>query len=163
MFGVLLAASAALLPFSMAWKNAPEPDAVFNTEDRPCSVYVLEFYANFCGACNDNASNVDDLATAYEGDSRVAVLDVSLDSEDREIRAWIRNHNPNHPVVQDQGLWDKVNEQYIPTTVITSGCSNGEIVYKHTGEWSSRTKQEIREKIDELLQHCPMPLTPMRD
>lgn len=143
--------AASLQPFNLPWKNTNPRDAVYKSSDHPNAVFVLEFFANFCGACNENAENVDALKTAYQNNDRVQVLDVSLDSQEREIQAWIQHHSPNHPVVQDtgRGLWRQLNEQYIPTAVVLD-CK-GEIKWRHTGTWERSDIEEIKNVVDGLL------------
>jgi len=145
----------AITPFSLPWKNAPTSGAQYNTADHPNGVFVLEFYANFCGACNDNATNVNALATAYQSNDRVQVLDMSLDTSEREISIWINKHAPNHPVLKDGNsvVWDQIHENYIPTTVVMD-C-HGDVQLKHTGVWDDATVQEIHAAVDGLLaQDC---------
>lgn len=138
-------------PFSLPWKNHAVRDTVYKTADHADGVFVLEFGANFCSYCNENAPNVDQLATDYAAEPRVQVLDVLTDQSDAEITRWITRHRPNHPVLKDVGraVWLQVGERYIPTVVVTD-CL-GEVQYKHTGVWSATEKRAIRDTIDSLL------------
>lgn len=142
---------ATIKPFSIPWMNHATAGTKYATADHPGGVFVLEFYANFCGACNENADNVDALAEAYKDEPRVQVLDVSLDTSNREIKAWIFNHQPNHPVVKDEGhtLWNQVNEEYIPTAVVTD-C-HGDIKWRNTGVWDRATVADLKRVVDGLL------------
>jgi peroxiredoxin len=143
-----------LQPFEEAWLNGAQ-DATYKTSDHPDGVFVLEFYANFCGACNENADNVNALSAQYKTQSRVQVLDMSLDTDPGEQQAWINNHNPNHPVLNDgqRTVWSQLNESYIPTTVIMD-CK-GNVVWKNTGVWGDDEKATIKQNLDALLgQSC---------
>lgn len=147
-----LASSAfAVVPFSLPWMNEGHTGAVYSSADHPHSVFVLEAFENFCPDCNENAQNVDELATAYQGNLHVQVLDLALDKYDSEIQKWIATHSPNHPVVKDVGgkIWAEYNEQYIPTVAIVD-CQ-GKIVWKFAGFWDDSTKREIHNQIDTLL------------
>jgi hypothetical protein len=126
--------------------------AVYKSADHPGTVYVMEAFQNFCPSCNENAENVDALATDYASNGKVQVLDLSLDTNTREIRNWIANHHPNHPVVQDLGkkIWAEINEQYIPTTVVVD-CS-GAIVYKSVGTWEGTS--ELKAAVDDAVAAC---------
>jgi cytochrome c biogenesis protein CcmG/thiol:disulfide interchange protein DsbE len=141
----------AISPFELPWVNNPARDTIYKTSDHANGVFVLEFFANFCGACNENAPNVDALAEHYADEPRVLVLDMAIDTNDREIAAWIARHQPNHPVLKDVGraVWREVATQYIPTVVITD-C-NGVEKYRYTGAWTSSVKATIKSKIDALL------------
>lgn len=141
----------AITSFDMPWVNHPVRDTRYVSTDHADGIFVMEFAANFCGACNENAPNVDQLATDYSGEPRVQVLDTLIDSDDREIARWIARHRPNHPVLKDVGrrVWAQLNESYIPTMIITN-C-RGEVQYRHTGGWDAATKRAIRAKIDQML------------
>ncbi len=149
--GLMSSAAFAVTPFNLPWVNNPARDTVYKTTDHADGVFVMEFFANFCGACNDNAVNVDALSTAYAHDARVQVLDMSLDSSDREIATWIANHAPNHPVLKDVGrtVWNQIHAQYIPTVVITD-C-HGTEKYRSTGGWDESITAQIHSTVDALL------------
>ncbi|MBI4405008.1 MAG: TlpA family protein disulfide reductase [Deltaproteobacteria bacterium] len=154
LFAMILFCTSALAikPFSLPWKNNPQPDAIYNMADHPNGIFVMEFFANFCGPCNMNAANVDELAYDYKDEARVQVLDTALDSDENEIKTWIAKHNPNHPVVKDvnREIWRQVGGQYIPTMIVTD-C-HGTIQFQYTGTWGESIKQQIRSVIDGLLQ-----------
>ena len=141
----------AITPFEMPWVNHPVRDTKYVSADHPDGVFVLEFAANFCSYCNDNAPNVDRMATDYAAEPRVQVLDVLIDQSDSEIARWIGRHRPNHPVLKDVGrtTWTQVGERYIPTMVVTD-C-NGEIKFKYTGVWSPSVQRQIKDVVDGLL------------
>lgn len=156
----LLLASAALMisssafaiaPFSKPWTNHPDRNVNYVSADHPNGIFVMEFAANFCGACNENASNVDAMATAYASEDRVQVLDVLIDSSDSEVARWNARHHPNHPVLKDvsRTIWAELQEQYIPTMIVTD-C-HGDIKYRHTGGWDASTKAAIKATINGLL------------
>ena len=139
--------------FALPWYNSTA-GAVYKDADHPKTVYVMEAFENFCPTCNENAVNVDEMATFYAGNAHVQVLDLTLDTSDREIRTWIANHHPNHPVVKDAGgkIWSEINEQYIPTAVVVD-CS-GEIVWKYTGAWEEQQKAEIKDAVAKAATAC---------
>ncbi len=142
--------------FSLPWINGPARDSMYQTGDHPDGVFVLEFFANFCGACNDNAVNVNTLADGYKDNARVQVLDMSLDTDPRETASWIANHSPNHPVVNDgaKTVWNQIDQQYIPTTVVMD-CK-GTVQFLHNDVWDATATQQIKDTVDGLLkQPCP--------
>jgi hypothetical protein len=143
-------AASTISPFNLPWVNNPARDTIYKTTDHADGVYVLEFFANFCGACNENAENVDEMAADYADQARVQVLDMSLDTSDREIATWISHHQPNHPVLKGaRTAWGQVGSQYIPTMLVTD-C-HGVEKFRYTGVWDSATKATIKAKIDALL------------
>lgn len=151
LLGLNAAPALAVGAFDLPWVNHPNRDAVYRSSEHPNSVFVLEAFENFCGSCNDNAENVDEMATFYANEPRVQVLDLALDSEESEIREWISNHQPNHPVVRDvnETIWSEIDEQYIPTVAVVD-C-RGAIVYKHVGGWDRSVKAAIKAKVATAL------------
>ena len=149
---VLSSSALAITPFDLPWKNNPAHDARYRTTDHVDGVFVLEFFANFCGACNSNAANVDELADSYHDQARVQVLDMGLDTEESEIQEWIDTHQPNHPVLQDASreVWDQIGADAIPTVVVMD-CK-GNIKYQVTSVWSQSIKSRIHQAVDGLLQ-----------
>lgn len=146
-------AFAGISGFELPWYNS-DAGAVYKSADHPGTVFVMEAHQNFCSACNENAPNVDELAVQYAGNHKVQVLDLSLDSNDREIRSWIARHQPNHPVVKDvnKAIWAQINESYIPTAVVVD-C-DGAIVWKSVGVWDPATKAGLRASIDAAVAAC---------
>lgn len=151
MLTIVSAPAMAVDAFDLPWTNHPVRNTVYNTSAHPSGVFVLEFGANFCSACNENAPNIAALATAYQDEGRVQVLDMMLDQNDTEISKWNLRHKPNHPVLKDVGrqVWNPLGERFIPTLVITD-C-RGQIQYKHTGVLTSVEKVEVKTIIDGLL------------
>lgn len=134
----------------LPWKNGPTRDAVIDFGQHSNSVFVLEASANFCGYCKENAVNVNELTETHMDDERVLVADLSIDSQEREIRQWISSTNPNHPVLHDVGrtVWDQLKQdRYIPQ-VFVADCE-GNLVYSHVGVWSDAVKREINHAIAE--------------
>ena len=141
----------AITTFDLPWVNHPVRDTRYVSADHTDGVFILEFSANFCGACNENAPNVDSMADAYADEARVQVLDMMIDQDDREIARWIANHRPNHPVLKDvaRRVWAQLGERYIPTMVVTD-C-HGEIKFKYTGVWTASVQRQIKSAVDGLL------------
>jgi thiol-disulfide isomerase/thioredoxin len=138
-------AAAASIPTNLVFplKNNPEQKE-YRMADHPNSVFVFESYAHWCGACNDNASNVDELATKYADNARVQVLDASLDDTEEAFKDWIDTHKPNHPVIQD--VSDRVykalrTDNYIPQVFVVN-CK-GERVGSYIGVWDHSVKAKL--------------------
>ena len=151
--GFVSAQALAVQPFSLPWVNGGS-SAIYKSSDHPGAVFVMEAFENFCGTCNENAPNVDEMATEYASNPQVQVLDLALDSSDGEIHQWIAAHSPNHPVVKDVGhtIWTEISEEYIPTVAIVD-C-HGTIVWKNVGLWDEGVKSQIRAKVSQALQTC---------
>ena len=126
------------------WKNNPTTDAVYKMSDHPNGVFVFEALALFCGYCNENAKNVDALATKYKAEPRVQVLDLSLDTSDSTIQQWIARHRPNHPVIKDvnRTAFNALkHEKGIPQVFIVN-CA-GELSDTVVGSWDDSAKIAI--------------------
>lgn len=130
------------------WMNSPAHDARYRLADHPNGVFVFEVYSVSCSWCNKNAEQVDAFATAYKNDVRVQVIDLGLDTNDRDYRNWISMHHPNHPVVKDveQRVWRALQkEDGIPQTFVVA-C-DGTVVTSTLGYWGDEEKQTLREGV----------------
>lgn len=131
-------------------------EAAFNSSEYPYGVFVVEAYFLGCPYCNQNTQNVDELADEYASQDQVHVLDVSIDCRDSDYRNWISRHNPNHPVLNDCGgrslLKNKLNISSYPTTVVLN-CK-GEEVYRTTGLWAKKQKDQLKAAIDLAVEDC---------
>jgi hypothetical protein len=165
-FAMLAATSAALSGAALAeykidpstvalpWENSTA-DAVYKFADHPHTVFVLEAFELSCEYCNENAPNVDALATEYAANSGVQVLDLGLDTQDRDFQTWIANHHPNHPVTKDvdHAVWNALTQDNsIPQTFIV-GC-DGALVNYTVGLWDDAAKATIHSAITTALAAC---------
>lgn len=124
----------------------------YNMADHPNSVFVFEAYQNFCGECNNNAANVEKLATDYKNNPRVQVLDSSLDTQEIYFKQWIQKHQPNHPVIADTGrrVFDAFKVDSVIPQVFIVNCK-GELAGTHIGAWDAALAAQIRGEINEAL------------
>ena len=115
------------------------------------SVLVVEAYFNACPYCHQNAPQVDDLASFYEKESRIEVLDVGVDRRDSDYTSWISKHQPNHLVLKDSDrkIISQLGTKSYPSTYILN-C-HGDVVFKTSGVWSKNTRQKIEDAIDAAL------------
>lgn len=152
------------MPFELPWMNHETAGTTYKSADHPQAVYVLEFFANFCGACNDNAPTVDRYVEKYKDQPNVQVLDTGVDKSATEYASWISRHKPNHPVLNGRLLWDELKAVYgfrfIPQAVVMN-CK-GEVLYvPEAGTWSlSVTKEMDRVIAEELAKDTCKPEEP---
>ena len=151
-------ASAAVSPFSLPWMNS-SPRGDYVSASHTDGIFVLEAYFLGCPYCNENAPNVDELATAYHNQTNVQVLDVGIDRADADYATWISRHHPNHPVLKDANrvVIHQLGTQYYPSTYVVN-C-RGEVVYSpEAGVWDTNVKAALHSAIDNLIAH---PCTPV--
>lgn len=143
-------ASAAVSPFSLQWMNS-SGRGMYNSADHRDGVFVVETYFLGCPYCNENAPNVDALATAYNAQSRVQVLDVGIDRNDSDYATWIARHSPNHPVLKDASrtVVRQLGTTGYPSTYVLN-CK-GEVVFTSTGVWGQEEVAGLHAAIDGLL------------
>ena len=142
---------ASYLPFELPWMNHPEAGKIYRSSDYPGSVFVFETYFLQCPYCNQNAVNVENLATAFAGDDRVQVLDLGRDTRGSDYDQWIARHNPRHPVLKDASrvLLNKFGTRLFPTTYVLN-C-RGELALMNEGLWSPGYKDQLVSQIRTLL------------
>jgi peroxiredoxin len=141
----------AVSPFSLPWENSTDGTATYSSADHRGDIFVVENYFLDCPYCNDNAPNIDKIASQFSSNTRVQVLDVGVDTDDSSYQEWINRHHPNHPVLKDadQSLSGQLGTQGYPTTYVLD--SNLNVVYSHEGEFESGTATEVTNAIGNLL------------
>jgi peroxiredoxin len=145
----------AVTPFELPWMNASQPGTTYKSSDHADGIFVVEAYFRTCPYCNDNAPNVDALAESFANEARVQVLDVGIDRRDSDYKAWIREHNPNHPVLKDgsKELIGQLGTTGYPSTYVMD-CQ-GNVVFQSSGSWSGSTESQIKNAVESLLkQDC---------
>lgn len=150
-----LAWGTTVTPFSLPWMNNHSGVDTFKSSDYPGAIFVVEAYFLGCPYCNDNAANVDALATEFAGDPRVHVLDVGVDTDKSDYDEWISRHNPNHPVLDDgsEQLIGQLGTQGFPSTYVID-CK-GNVTAQTSGEWGDSEKSTIEDGVKALqAQQC---------
>jgi peroxiredoxin len=138
-----IALGKAKLPFSLPQMNGN--GGMFNSADHPNSVFVVEAYFEECPYCNENSDNIQRLTTRFVGKD-VQILDVGIDRDKSSYEAWIQNHAPNHPVLQDSSrvlLSGDLKTSSFPTTYVVQ-C-DGEVLYKQVGVWNSGSRINVEQ------------------
>lgn len=110
---------------------------------------VIEFYFNGCHYCNDNVRNFD-VIVASNYPAKAQVISVSVDEDRSEYDAWIRNHHPITPLLNDSA-----NEEVIgffgvhsyPTAVVLD--KNHNLLFRTVGVWTQATQARIQRLINE--------------
>lgn len=114
------------------------------------SAFLLDFYFNSCPACNENAPAVEEVAAEFHS-NQIQFLAIGIDRNDSDYASWIRKHNPSFPVLKDnqRTLPPVFGVSSYPTTVILD-CNMNE-VFRYVGTWNARKKQEIKDKLFDLM------------
>lgn len=130
------------------WMNSSVHGAVWKFADHANGVTVLEAYSVNCGYCNRNAAAVNALADDYKDDARVTVLDLGVDTADRDYRRWIAKHKPNHPVVKDvnQAVYYALRQTTIIPTTFVVAC-DGTLVAWTSNVWDDAAEETLRNGI----------------
>jgi peroxiredoxin len=141
----------AISSFELPQMNHKSVGTIYKSVEHQNAVLVIEAYFNGCPYCNENAPNVDHLASSYSDNKRVQVLDVGVDRSDSEYEAWIEAHHPNHPVLKDakRVLIKQLGTTGYPSTYVLN-C-RGDVVYEASGLWEDGVELEIQKAIDQSL------------
>jgi len=142
----------AVTPFTLPLMNGSATDgANFSSSTHPNTVFVVEAYFLDCPYCNDNASNVDDLASKYASEPRVQVLDVGVDRTVSQYQQWISRHHPNHPVLMDakRALIGQLGTSGYPSTYVIDCRYN--VTKSTSGEWDGSMENSLMSAIDAAL------------
>ena len=151
----MFAGSVFAKPANFGYMNNPSPIAQMTLGDVANKVYVVEAFFNACSYCNENAPNVDALATELAGTTGVVVVDLGRDSRRTDYRTWITHHSPNHPVLQDgdldtgRRLLQELGVTGYPTTFVLD-C-NLKPVDKTVGLWDGAARSGLKATVQRAL------------
>jgi peroxiredoxin len=122
----------------------------YKMTDHPEGIFVVEAYFLNCPYCNQNAPNVNALATRFANDPRVQVLDVGVDRDNASYETWIARHQPNHPVLKDSGrkLISQLGTAGYPSTYVLN-CK-GQLVESTEGLWGKQDADSIIRAVEQL-------------
>ena len=112
-------------------------------------VVYLDFWASWCKPCRESFPWMNDLLAKYPSD-RFTVITINLDAEPREMQRFLEKVPARFDVYHDASgaIAEKFQLEGMPTSYLID--SNGEIVSKHIGFYSSK-KQDYEREIEELL------------
>lgn len=149
-----LAQAAGTIPTNLEFPlvNGAAGVTTYRMADHANGVFVFESYGLSCGYCNQNAPNVDKLASDYKNNERVQVLDLSLDSNAAYQREWVKRHAPNHPVIADTGrkVYSALRSQDAIPQVFVVNCK-GEMVGTILGAWDASGQKQVRSFVEKAL------------
>ena len=138
----------AVKPVELPQMNAN--GGVYKMTDFPKGIFVIEAYFLGCPYCNENAPNVNALASRFANDPRVQVLDVGIDRDNSSYETWIKRHNPNHPVLKD-------STRKLITQLVTSGYPStyvvnckGQLIESTEGLWGNQEEDAIIRAVERL-------------
>jgi peroxiredoxin len=138
----------AVTPFELQQMNGAL--GTYKSTDHPEGIFVVEAYFLGCPYCNQNAANVNNLASKFANDSRVQFLDVGIDRDPAAYETWIGRHQPNHPVLKDgsRKLISQLGTSGYPSTYVID-CK-GEVVESTSGLWGQEEEQTIKSAVEKL-------------
>ena len=149
-FGLILGGQSlmAVKPVELPQMNGD--GGIYKMTDHPQGIFVVEAYFLGCPYCNENAPNVNALASRFANDSRVQVLDVGIDKDSSSYATWIKKHSPNHPVLKDSSrkLITQLGTSGYPSTYVVN-CK-GQLVESTEGLWGTEEEDAIIRAVEKL-------------
>jgi cytochrome c biogenesis protein CcmG, thiol:disulfide interchange protein DsbE len=111
-------------------------------------VVLVNFWAVWCGPCQEEIPELVQLYNAYR-DKGFVIVGVSDPSDLKEIKSFVNEHKMNYPVVIDNGdISDEYNVSGFPTSFLID--RNGKIVKKYPG-YSRGLRQNLETLIQKLI------------
>ncbi len=130
-------------------------------------VVIIDFWASWCGPCQESFPLMEDLYRRYRSEGLV-VLAVNVDESRSAMRTFLADNPVSFPVVRDvkRRLVARVNVTSMPTSFLLD--RDGVVRFMHPGYKGHETKRLYTREIEQLLRPQgtnaapapPIPVTP---
>jgi peroxiredoxin/predicted Zn-dependent protease len=106
--------------------DEPAPDFELKSLDRKIvrlssfrgKVVILNFWATWCGPCNQELPHLQELYEKMKNDDGVAILTITSDENRALVEPFVRRKKYTFPVLYDEGVRSKYGVRGIPSTFI---------------------------------------------
>ncbi len=120
----------------------------YSLEDAKGKPLILNFWASWCGPCQDEASGFQGLYQKYKDDVQIYGINLTQKDNVKAAKQFMKTYDLSFPVLMDKK--GKVSEKYwirpIPTTFFID--ADGTIVYVHKGYLK---EQKLERLIQQLI------------
>ena len=125
--------------------------ATWRLSDLVGRVVVLNFWATWCGPCQEELPHFEALTEEYAGEGRVLFLAIATDAEPGVVAPWLGEQGLVINALYDNGAALDYNVTGIPTTVIVG--REGRVQYRDVGFAGAEIYLELmRLRISSLLE-----------
>jgi thiol-disulfide isomerase/thioredoxin len=113
-------------------------------------VVLVDFFASWCGPCQDSFPAMQELHVQFSGKGLV-ILAVNLDKKAEDMKEFLAAHPVAFSVVRDsdQALVKAVKISTMPSSFLLD--RTGKVRFVHRGFKGGKTTEEYRRQISELL------------
>lgn len=117
-------------------------------------VTIVDFWASWCAPCKASFPAFAELHREFEA-AGVAIVAVSVDQDERAMRAFLARFNPEFTILRDteQALVARVDVPAMPTSYVLDAA--GVVRFVHVGFHGESSLQQYREQIRSLLSEKP--------
>ena len=113
-------------------------------------VVLVDFFASWCGPCQESFPAMEKLHKKY-ADKGLVVVAVNLDKKKQDMTEFLKQHPVSFTILRDAAykLVKEVNVPTMPTSFLLD--REGKVVAVHRGFKGSTTEKEYDEEIESLL------------
>ena len=124
-----------------------EGDLPKATKDK---VVLLDFWASWCGPCEESFPAMVDLLKKY-GSQGLVIVAVNVDEKKADMDGFLKSHAATFIVVRDakQKLVEKTGISTMPSSFLIG--KDGKVAYSHSGFHGSKTVKQYEHEIETLL------------
>jgi peroxiredoxin len=128
-------------PGTIRHAGEPTPDfqvtcidgAPFQLSDLRGHVIVLNFFATWCGPCQDELPHLESIWNEFRNNSHFRMLVVGREESDDAVKSFQQTNGFTFPMAADpnSSIYSKFASEHIPRTYLITG--DGTILYESTG------------------------------
>jgi thiol-disulfide isomerase/thioredoxin len=113
-------------------------------------VVLVDFFASWCGPCQESFPAMEKLYKKY-GSQGLVIVAINLDKKQADMKQFLKAHPTSFSIVRD-GSYKLVNEIKIPTMPSSFLLDRtGKVYAVHRGFEGSKTEKQYADEIDSLL------------
>jgi thiol-disulfide isomerase/thioredoxin len=113
-------------------------------------ILVMDFWATWCGPCRAQGPLLDQVATTFKGDSRLAFIALNVDEDRSGVEMFVKQVGWTVPIAYAEGMNEILNVRELPTLVIFD--AQAKMVDREEGLIPETFAGQLTQRLRKILQ-----------